>query len=78
MTNFFYQLTLQLKEYKMTVGGGIMEIQEQTMKVNEESIGILTKMYIEEYFKDNQQYIFTKAQLIQFCIKLLKEINKYE
>lgn len=55
-----------------------MENQEQELNLNEESIGILTKMYIEEYYKDNQRFVLTKAQLIQFCIKLLKEINKYE
>lgn len=55
-----------------------MEQEIQKNNLNDESIGILTKMYIEEYFQSDEKYIFTKAELIQFCIKLLKEINKYE
>lgn len=55
-----------------------MEKKNEKIELNEESIDILTKMYIEEYFEDKQQYVITKANLIKFCIKLLKEINKYE
>lgn len=48
----------------------------------EDSIEILTRMFIEEHFKgtDKQKYVINKQELYQFCIKLLKvlEENKYE
>lgn len=46
----------------------------------EESIEILTRMYLEEKFleKDETKYIIDKKDLIKFCIKLLKEIDRHK
>lgn len=46
--------------------------------MNNEAIEIMTKLYIEEHFKkENCRFILTKEELIKFCIKLVKEIEKY-
>lgn len=44
----------------------------------EESIEIITKMFIEEHINgtDKEKYVITKEELYKFCIKLLKEIEK--
>lgn len=45
----------------------------------EDSIEIITKLMIQDKFKnDNKRYVISKQELYIFCIKLLKEINKYE
>lgn len=46
----------------------------------DEAIEILTKLLIKEHMtnKGNQKkYVLTKLELYQFCIKLLKTINRY-
>ena len=43
----------------------------------EEAIEILTKMYIKEYSKkEKETLIMKKEDLIKFCIKLLKTIER--
>lgn len=43
----------------------------------EEAIEILTKMVIEEHFKNKNEIIkITKKDLLRFCIKLLKVVEK--
>ena len=47
--------------------------------MTEEAIIVLTKMMIKEHISNNQdKYIFTKEELIKFCIKLIKVINQVE
>mgnify|MGYP001624198914 FL=1 len=46
--------------------------------MNEEIIQELIKLKIKEHFKqDKKYYRLDKEQLLDFCIKLLKEIEKY-
>ena len=46
--------------------------------MNEEAINKLVELKIKEHFKqDKKYYRIDKEQLIDFCIKLLKEIEKY-
>ena len=46
--------------------------------MNNEAIEIMTKLYIKEHFKgDKSKYIISKEELIKFCIKLVKEIERY-
>lgn len=45
----------------------------------DEAIQELERIKIEKYFKEKDiQYIATKAEIIQFCIRLLKEIKKWK
>lgn len=46
--------------------------------MNQEAIEKLVELKIKEHFKqDKKYYRIDKEQLIDFCIKLLKEIEKY-
>ena len=46
--------------------------------MNQEAINELTKLKIKEHFKkENKKITLTKEELIQFCINLLKLIEKY-
>lgn len=46
--------------------------------MNQEAIEKLVELKIKEHFKqDKKYYRLNKEQLIDFCIKLLKEIEKY-
>ena len=48
------------------------------MNINEEAIEELTKLKIKEHFKkEDKKITLTKEELIQFCINLLKLIEKY-
>ena len=46
------------------------------------AIDLLTTQMIEHYFKskklEEEKFIMTKKDLYVFCIKLIKEIKKYE
>ena len=45
--------------------------------MEEEAIEILTKMVIEEHIKNRDEIIkITKKDLLRFCIKLLKIVEK--
>ena len=44
----------------------------------EETIYELTKMYLEEIDKKQDQFIMTKKELISFCIKLMKVLREIE
>lgn len=45
--------------------------------INELSIEELIKIKIKTHYnKDNKQFIISKEQLIQFCIDLIKTIEK--
>lgn len=45
--------------------------------MNEEAINKLVELKIKEHFKqDKKYYRLNKEQLIDFCIKLLKEIER--
>lgn len=46
--------------------------------MNQEAIEKLVELKIKEHFKqDKKYYRIDKEQLIDFCIKLLKKIEKY-
>lgn len=46
--------------------------------MNQQAIEELTKLKIKEHFKKSDKKItLTKEELIQFCINLLKFIEKY-
>ena len=46
--------------------------------MNEEIIQELIKLKIKTHYnKDNKQFIISKEQLIQFCIDLIKTIEKF-
>ena len=48
------------------------------MKINEDAIEELTRLKIKEHFKkENKKVIMSKEELIQFCINLLKFVEKY-
>lgn len=45
--------------------------------INEDAIEELTKLKIKEHFKkENKKITLTKEELISFCIKLVKTIEK--
>lgn len=45
----------------------------------EEAIEELERIRIEKYFKEKDiKYVATKAEIIQFCIRLLKEIKRWK
>ena len=58
----------------------LVKLMKRSEKVIiEDSIEIITKLMIQDKFKnDNKRYVISKQELYIFCIKLLKEINKYE
>ena len=46
--------------------------------MNQEAINKLVELKIKEHFKkENKKITLTKEELIQFCINLLKLIEKY-
>lgn len=46
--------------------------------MNQEAINKLVELKIKEHFKkENKRITLTKEELIQFCINLLKLIEKY-
>jgi len=44
----------------------------------EETIYQLTKMYLEEIDKEQDKFVMTKKDLINFCIKMMKIVRKVE
>lgn len=44
----------------------------------EDTIYYLTKMYLEEYKKEQDKFIITKKQLIEFCMKMMKVVRRAE
>lgn len=44
----------------------------------EEVIYELTKLYLKEIDKKEEKFIMTKKELISFCLKMMKEIKRYE
>lgn len=46
--------------------------------MTEETIYQLTKMYLEEIDKEQDKFVMTKKQLLDFCIKMMKVIGKVE
>ncbi len=46
--------------------------------MTEEAIYKLTKMYLEEIDKKQEQFIMTRKELISFCIKLVKVLQRVE
>ena len=46
--------------------------------MTEETIYQLTKMYLEEIDKEQDKFVMTKKQLINFCIKMMKVIKNIE
>ena len=46
--------------------------------MNQEAINELIKLKIKTHYEEkNKQFIISKEELIQFCINLLKLIEKY-
>ena len=49
------------------------------MKINEDALEELTKLKIKEHFKkEDKKVIMSKEELIQFCIDLIKTIEKHK
>lgn len=46
--------------------------------MTEETIYELTKMYLKEIDKEQEQFIMTKKELINFCIKMMKILQRVE
>lgn len=46
--------------------------------MTEETIYQLTKMYLEEIDKEQDKFVMTKKDLINFCIKMMKVLKKAE
>ena len=46
--------------------------------MTEDVIYELTKLYLKEVDKKEDKFIMTKKELINFCIKMVKIIKRYE
>ena len=47
--------------------------------MTEEAIVELTKLMIKEHIdQSTKKYVFTKEELLKFCIKMLKKIKQFE
>ena len=45
--------------------------------MTEEVIYELTKLYLKEIDKKEDKFIMTKKELIKFCLKMMKVIERY-
>ena len=46
--------------------------------MTEDVIYELTKLYLKEVDKKEDRFIMTKKELINFCLKMMKVIKRYE
>ena len=46
--------------------------------MTEDIIYELTKLYLKEIDKKEDKFIITKKELINFCLKMMKVIRRYE
>ena len=44
----------------------------------DDALYYLTKLYLKEIDKEQEQFVMTKKDLINFCIKLIKVIERVE